>query len=90
MNYEVWLNARHPRTLESVATLRVHTNADRLAAEKYLERAHMTNSYEIYSLRCLVPGAIVSAEMRMPQAGMSLQFERLDAAKEALDKIRAK
>lgn len=30
-NYEVWLNARHPKTLESVASVRVFAHADRRA-----------------------------------------------------------
>lgn len=62
--YEVWLNARHPKTLESVATIRVYHNPDRLIAERVLETAAETYSPIANLLRIFQPGAVVSAEMK--------------------------
>lgn len=64
--YEVWLNARHPKTLESVATVRVFAHADRLRAEAVLDHAQKEFGFVVSMLRTWQPGAIVAAEMHHP------------------------
>lgn len=93
--YEVWLNARHPKTLESVATIRVYHNTDRLIAERVLETAAETYSPIANLLRIFQPGAVVSAEMVLPRAPAGVFTNESDTANAvgillvALDKIEA-
>lgn len=68
MNYEVWLNARHPKTLESVATVRIFAHDDRLRAENVAENAAEDFAPMVSLLRTWQPGAVVSTEVReMPK-----------------------
>lgn len=88
-NYEVWLSARHPKTLESVASIRVFTHADRLHAEAHLERAHCDHTGIVQILRTIQPGAIVNAEMRAASCEVPPQVLELEWAMRVLDAIRA-
>lgn len=72
MNYEVWLHARHPKTLESVATARVYVHPDRLRAEGMLENAERNFAPVVASIRTWQPGAVISTEMRMTGAALPL------------------
>jgi hypothetical protein len=67
--YEVWLNARHPKTLESVATMRVFAHDDRLRAEAIAENAHKDFAQIVGLLRVWQPGAVVGVEVRQAQTG---------------------
>jgi len=64
MKYEVWLNARHPKTLESVATVRVFAHDDRLKAESICEHAAEDFAPIANLLRIWQPGAVVNSEVR--------------------------
>lgn len=63
MKYEVWLHARHPKTLETVATVRVYAHEDRLRAEAVLENAQADHQPLALALLQVHPGALVNAEM---------------------------
>lgn len=63
MNYEVWLHARHPKTLETVATVRIYAHTDRLRAEHVLENAQTDHQPLVLALLQVHPGALVNAEM---------------------------
>lgn len=63
MNYQVWLHARHPKTLETVATVRVYAHEDRLRAEAVLENAQADHQPLVLALLQVHPGALVNAEM---------------------------
>lgn len=63
-SYAVWLNARCPKTLESVATVRVFVSDDRLKAEAVAERAQSAYPVAAAMLRSLGPAAIVNSEVR--------------------------
>lgn len=64
MIYQVWLHARHPKTLETVATVRVYAHDDRLRAERVLETAQADFQPLVLELLRAHPGALVNAEMR--------------------------
>lgn len=64
MKYEVWLNARHPKTLESVASMRVFAHDDRLKAEAIAETAQADFGGPVNLLRIWQPGAVVNSEVR--------------------------
>ena len=64
MIYQVWLHARHPKTLETVATVRVYAHDDRLRAEAVLENAQADFQPLVLELLRVHPGALVNAEMR--------------------------
>ncbi len=64
MKHEVWLNARHPKTLELVASFRVFDDEDRLKAEKVAETAHESCATIAHLLRIYQPGAIISTVVR--------------------------
>lgn len=64
MNYQVWLHARHPKTSETVATVRVYAYDDRLRAEAVLENAQADHQPLVLALLQVHPGALVNAEMR--------------------------
>ena len=64
MNYQVWLHARHPKTLETVATVRIYAHTDRLRAEAVLENAQADHQPLVLALLQVHPGALVNAEMR--------------------------
>lgn len=63
--YQVWLRARHPRTLEIVAEVRVLNLADRLLAERAVETAQSQCQPLVLEILRVHPGALVSVEMRM-------------------------
>lgn len=62
-NYEVWLHARDPKTLELVATLRVFVHPDRLAAENALENAEALFVGEGKPRGTLPFGSVVSTHL---------------------------
>lgn len=64
MIYQVWLHARHPKTLETVATVRIYAHTDRLRAEHVLENAQADFQPLVLELLRVRPGALVNAEMR--------------------------
>lgn len=63
MIYQVWLYARHPKTLETVATVRVYAHDDRLRAEAVLEHAQADFQPLVLEILKAHPGALVNAEM---------------------------
>ena len=69
MKYEVWLNFRHPKTLEQVAAVRVYAHEDRLRAERVLENAQADFAPLVLAILQVQPGALVNAEMRRPIDG---------------------
>lgn len=66
ISYEVWLNARHPLTLESTAAIRVYASEFRLEAEKVAERFAIDHTETIRALKAIRSDAIVNSEVRMP------------------------
>ncbi len=91
-NYEVWLNARHPKTLESIATVRVFHHADRARCEEVAERNLAEFACVVQVLRTLQPGALVQPEVRYPdiaRAGVEAQLAHMDALEEARARSRA-
>lgn len=65
-NYQVWLKARDPRSLEVVASVRVFNHADRLEAERAMETAQARLQLLVLQLLHVHPGALISTEMEMP------------------------
>jgi len=65
MKYEVWLHFRQPKTLETVALVRVYAHDDRLRAEAVLENAQADFQPLVLSILQVQPGALVVAEMRL-------------------------
>lgn len=86
MNYEVWLHARDPKSLELVATLRVFTHPDRLAAEGALENAEalFVNGPES-AYNGLPFGTLVTAHMEHP----AYDFTPVEFTKGGRQSIRA-
>jgi len=74
MKYEVWLHARHPKTLETVATVRVYAHDDRLRAEAVLEHAQADFQPLVLALLQVHPGALVNAEMRQQTHDETITF----------------
>lgn len=66
--YQVWLKARHPKTLAPVATVLVFSHEDRLRAEGILEAAQQQQVFAdmIDVLRVWHPGCLVDVEMQHP------------------------
>ena len=64
MKYQVWLNFRHPKTLETVGAARVYAHEDRLRAEAVLENAQADFQPLVLEMLRVHPGALVNAEMR--------------------------
>lgn len=66
--YQVWLKARHPKTLAPVATLLVFSHEDRLRAEGILEAAQKQQAFADMAdvLRIWHPGCLVDVEMAHP------------------------
>ena len=79
MNYQVWLYARHPKTLETVATVRVYAHEDRLRAEHVLENAQADHQPLVLELLRVHPGALVNAEMRQGKSRETVLEEALQA-----------
>lgn len=68
MMYQVWLHARHPKTMETVATVRVYAHDDRLRAEAVLENAQADFQPLVLEILRVHPGALVNAEMRQEKS----------------------
>lgn len=66
--YQVWLKARHPKTLQPVATLLVFSHEDRLRAEGILEAAQQQQAFADVAdvLRIWHPGCLIDVEMMHP------------------------
>lgn len=65
MKYQVWLNFRHPKTMEVVAEVRIYCHDDHLRAEAVLENAQADFQPLVLAVLQVQPGALVNAEMRL-------------------------
>ena len=72
--YQVWLKARHPKTLQPVATLLVFSHEDRLRAEGVLEAAQQQQAFTDMAevLRIWHPGCLIDVEMSHPVGVFSI------------------
>lgn len=72
--YQVWLKARHPKTLQPVATLLVFSHEDRLRAEGIAEAAHQSNAFRDIAdvFRIWNPGCLIDVEMSHPVGVFSI------------------
>ena len=66
--YQVWLKARHPKTLQPVASLLVFSHEDRLRAEGIVEAAQQSNAFRDVAdvFRIWHPGCLIDVEMAHP------------------------
>jgi len=66
--YQVWLKARHPKTLQPVATMLVFSHEDRLRAEGIVEAAQQSNAFRDVAdvFRIWHPGCLIDVEMTYP------------------------